>query len=111
MDLAIIKEYGLAVFILIGAGKGLQMLYTNMRADMKESQKSCKDMLKKIQDDNKDREKEIQNASKQREDRIIEAMNKQVGALKTINVTVESNSTELKTVKRILEELIRKESA
>ena len=99
MDLAIIKEYGLAVFILVGAAKGLHMLYKNMREDAKASKE---DMAKMFAD--------IQQASKDREDRIIEVMKEQSDAIKSISESTNANTAELKLVQRILEEL-KKEGA
>lgn len=98
MDLEIIKEYGLSVFILIGAGKGLQVLYKNMREDAKTMREDSKKMFEQIQKSNKERE-----------DRIIKVMEEQSDALKDMNCNVVSNSNEINIIKTILEKLERKE--
>lgn len=97
MDLSILKEYGLSVFILIGAGKGLQLLYKNMREDMKTAREDSKEMFK-----------EIQKACEDRENRIIEIMKEQSVTLAKINENINCNFEVLKEVRSDVREL-RKE--
>ena len=96
MDPALIKEYGLAVFILIGASKGLQMLYKNMREDAKAQKEDTKEMFKMIQD-----------GCKEREERIVEAMNKQTDTLQEMSDSIRENTTRVCNVERAVEELRR----
>ena len=99
MDLSILKEYGLSVFILVGAGKGLQILYKNMREDAKVMREDSKKMFEQIQE-----------SSKEREDRIIKVMEEYSEALKDLNCNVSSNANEIGMIKTILEKLERKEN-
>ena len=98
MDLEIIKEYGLSVFILIGAGKGLQVLYKNMREDAKTMREDSKKMFEKIQKSNKERE-----------DGIMKVMEEEWDDLKDMNWNVVYNFNEINIIKTILEKLERKE--
>ena len=94
MDLSILKEYGLSVFILIGAGKGIQMLYKNMREDMRTSREDTKEMFT-----------QIQKACSDREDRIIGIMQEQSLTLVKINDNINSNFLYLSEIKNDIKEL------
>lgn len=101
MDLELIKEYGLAVFILIGAAKGIQVLYTNMRSDKKESDANWA----KVFDKHESNSKENQNL-------IVAAMKEQTETLRDVKLSLSNNNTKLDSantdigiVKMILEEL------
>lgn len=99
MDLEIIKEHGLTVFVLLGAGKGIQALYSNMREDMKENRKNCEKMIKDI----------IESGEK-REEKIIEAMKEQTEAIKNLNLVANNTSSQVELIKNMLDNMSKRES-
>lgn len=102
----LLTQYGIAGVVLAGAAKGIQMLYKNMREDMKTARSDSKEMFNLIQ-----------KRCEEREERIIEVMEKQSEALKEINSSVventnniQNNNNELQVIKRLLEEFKNKEA-